>query len=317
MIRGLIATALLRRPLMLIGLLAFFGAGLIALSRLNIEAYPNPAPVILEITAQAPGLSAEEMERYYTIPMEVGLATTPGINTIRSTSFYGLSFVRVTFDYGVDYYFAHTQASLNLQQNVSLPNGVTPTIQGSSLVGEIYRYQVVGPPHFGITNLRTLQDWVLQRRFLTVPGIVQVVAWGARPRNTRWLPIRTSSRPTTSPCHSCIQALGNANVNVGGRTVEFGQQSVNVRGLGLIALVDDIRERRARSAGRRSGDWYGRGQVQVGYVPRLGQAGRDSDDDAVLAIVVMNRTLHTNDVLARVKQRGRDDQPRWHACRRA
>ena len=106
MIRGLIATALLRRPLMLIGLLAFFGAGLIALSRLNIEAYPNPAPVILEITAQAPGLSAEEMERYYTIPMEVGLATTPGINTIRSTSFYGLSFIRVTFDYGVDYYFA-------------------------------------------------------------------------------------------------------------------------------------------------------------------------------------------------------------------
>ena len=80
-------------------------------SRLNIEAYPNPAPVILEITAQAPGLSAEEMERYYTIPIEVGLAATPGVDIIRSTSFYGLSFVRVTFDYGVDYYFALTQAA--------------------------------------------------------------------------------------------------------------------------------------------------------------------------------------------------------------
>ncbi len=86
---------------------------------LNIEAYPNPAPVILEITAQAPGLSAEEMERYYTVPMEVGLAATPGVNNIRSTSFYGLSFVRVTFDYGVDYYFADTQAALSLQQNVT------------------------------------------------------------------------------------------------------------------------------------------------------------------------------------------------------
>ena len=87
-------------------LLVFVGAGLFAFSKLNIEAYPNPAPVILEITAQANGLSAEEMERYYTIPMEVGLATTPGVDIIRSTSFYGLSFVRVTFNYGIDYYFA-------------------------------------------------------------------------------------------------------------------------------------------------------------------------------------------------------------------
>ena len=95
-----------RRPIVLLGLLVFICAGLIAFTRLNIEAYPNPAPVILEITAQAAGLSAEEMERYYTIPMEVGLAATPGVDIIRSTSFYGLSFVRVTFRYGVDYYFA-------------------------------------------------------------------------------------------------------------------------------------------------------------------------------------------------------------------
>jgi cobalt-zinc-cadmium resistance protein CzcA len=87
-------------------------AGLFAFSRLNIEAYPNPAPVILEITAQSAGLSAEEMERYFTIPIEVGLAATPGVDIIRSTSFYGLSFVRVTFQYGVDYYFALTQAAI-------------------------------------------------------------------------------------------------------------------------------------------------------------------------------------------------------------
>src|SRR5271166_4544349 len=132
-------------------LLAFIVAGVIAFVKLNIEAYPNPAPVILGITAQSAGLSAEEMERLYTIPMEVGLAATPGVDTIRSTSFYGLSFVRVTFYYGVDYYFAYTQAALNLQQNVSLPNGVSPQIQASSLVGEIYRYQLAGPPHFGLT----------------------------------------------------------------------------------------------------------------------------------------------------------------------
>ena len=179
----------------------FLGAGLFAFSKLNIEAYPNPAPVILEITAQAPGLSAEEMERYYTIPIEVGLATTPGVDVIRSTSFYGLSFVRVTFYYGIDYYFALTQTAINLQQNVSLPNNVTPQIQATSLVGEIYRYQVTGPPHFGLTNLRTIQDWVLQRRLLTVPGRRAAQHLGRHDQGVSTSrSIYTSSTPTTSRC---------------------------------------------------------------------------------------------------------------------
>ena len=172
MLKALLTFALSRRPIILLGLLVLIGGGLLAFSKLNIEAYPNPAPVILEITAQAAGLSAEEMERYYTIPMEVGLAVTPGVDVIRSTSFYGLSFVRVRFNYGVDYYFAKTQAAIGLQQNVSLPSGASANIQGSSLVGEIYRYQLVGPPGVSLTNLRTLQDWVMQRRLLTVPGVV-------------------------------------------------------------------------------------------------------------------------------------------------
>src|SRR6202011_4588667 len=99
----------------------FIAGGLIAYSKLNIEAYPNPAPVVLEITAQQAGLSAEEMEKYYTTPMEIALYSTPGIANIRSTSFYGLTFVRVPFKYGVPYPFAYTQASLALQQGVSLP----------------------------------------------------------------------------------------------------------------------------------------------------------------------------------------------------
>ncbi len=301
MLRALISLALLRRPIVLVGLAAFLVTGLFAFSKLNIEAYPNPAPVILEITAQAPGLSAEEMERYYTIPMEVGLAATPGVNNIRSTSFYGLSFVRVTFDYGVDYYFAYTQAALSLQQNVNLPNGVTPQIQASSLVGEIYRYQVVGPPHFGLTNLRTLQDWVLQRRLLTVPGVVQVVAWGGTTKEYQVTvdPRKLEAYQITVP--QLIQALGNANINVGGRTVDFGQQSVNIRGLGLIDSTDDIGNVVLRAQGGTPVLVKDVARVQIGYVPRLGQAGRDDDDDAVLAIVVMNQTLHTNDVLARVK----------------
>ena len=117
MIKSLLEFGLTRSAIIVLGLVVFCAAGLVAFSRLNIEAYPNPAPVILEITAQAAGLSAEEMEKYYTIPMEVGLYPTPGVVNIRSTSFYGLSFVRVTFKYGVDFYFALTQASISLQQD--------------------------------------------------------------------------------------------------------------------------------------------------------------------------------------------------------
>src|SRR6202040_1726728 len=232
--KGLLTFALTRRPLVLLGLLLFIGAGTFAFSRLNIEAYPNPAPVILEITAQSAGLSAEEMERYYTIPLEVGLAATPGVEVIRSTSFYGLSFVRVVFQYNVDYYFALTQTAINLQQNVNLPNNVAPQIQGTSLVGEIYRYQLTGPPNFGLTNLRTVQDWVLQRRLLTVPGVVQVNTWGG---TTKEYDVevdlhKLDAYNVTLP--QIISAIGNANVNVGGRTINFGQQSVNVRGVGLM-----------------------------------------------------------------------------------
>src|SRR5579862_274809 len=178
MLRSLIAFCLSRRAIVVFGLLLFAGAGIFAFKQLNIEAYPNPTPVILEITAQAAGLSAEEMERYYTRPIEIGLYTTPGIDVIRSTSFYGLSFVRVVFKYGVDFHFAYVQAATALQQNVSLPGGLVPTIQQNSATGEIFRYQVVGPRHFGLTNLRTVQDWIVRRRLLTISGIVAVNSWG-------------------------------------------------------------------------------------------------------------------------------------------
>lgn len=301
MLRALLRLSLTRRPLILLFLLVFVGAGVFAFSKLNIEAYPNPAPVILEITAQAPGLSAEEMERYYTVPMEVGLAATPGVESIRSTSFYGLSFVRVTFRYGIDYYFAYTQAALSLQQNVSLPNNVQAQIQASSLVGEIYRYQLKGPPHFGLTNLRTLQDWVLQRRLKTVPGVMQVVSWGG---TTKEYDVeadlhKLETYNVTLP--QMVTALGNANINVGGRTINLGQQSVNIRGVGLVESVKDIENIVLMQSNGVPVQIKDVAKVKIGFTPRLGKSGRDNEDDVVTAIVVMNRTLQTNEVVARVK----------------
>src|ERR1700686_2428909 len=129
MFKAILGFALSRRAIILLGLIVFCAAGLIAYFKLNIEAYPNPAPVILEITAQAAGLSAEEMEKYYTTPMEIGLYSTHGIDNIRSTSFYGLSFVRVTFKYGIDFNTAYAQAAVYLQQGVNLPGNQVPQIQ--------------------------------------------------------------------------------------------------------------------------------------------------------------------------------------------
>jgi cobalt-zinc-cadmium resistance protein CzcA len=291
----------------------FVAAGLVAFEKLNIEAYPNPTPVILEITAQAAGLSAEEMERYYTRPIEIGLYTTPGIQIIRSTSFYGLSFVRATFKYGVDFHFAYAQAAIALQQNVSLPGGLVPTIQQSSTIGEIYRYQVVGQKHFGVTNLRTVQDWIVRRRLLTIPGIVAINSWGGPTKQFEAAvdPHKLEAYNITVP--QVITALGNANINVGGREVRIGQQSINIRGVGLIddGGNDDL------THGYRTDDIENVvlaqtngvpvlvkdvAKVSVGYVPRLGILGRDQEDDVVGAIVVISRTEKTADMIPKVKR---------------
>ena len=312
MFKSLIAFCLSRRPIVAVGLVLFAGAGLVAFKMLNIEAYPNPTPVILEITSQAPGLSAEEMERYYTIPTEIGLYTTPGIDVIRSTSFYGLSFVRVSFKYGVDYNFAYAQASVAMQQNVNLPSGQVPTIQANSSTGEIYRYQVVGPKHFGITNLRTIQDWIVLRRLLTIPGIAAVNSWGGPTKEFQVEvdPHKLEAYSVTVP--QILTALGNANINVGGREIRIGQQSVNIRGVGLMDdggnddlaqgyKVDDIENVVLTQVNGVPVLMRDVGKVSVGYRPRLGILGRDHQDDVVGSIVVMRRTETTADMVPKVK----------------
>src|SRR5579859_2973357 len=311
MLNTIIAFCLSRRTIVVFGLLLFSGAGFVAFEKLDIEAYPNPTPVILEITAQAPGLSAGEIERYYTIPIENGLYTVPGINIIRSTSFYGLSFVRVLFNYGVDYHSAYAQTAVALQQNVSLPGGVAPNIQQNSGTGEILRYQVVGPAHFGLTNLRTVQDWIVRRRLLQVHGVAAVNSWGGPTKQFQVEvdPNKLRTRGITLP--QVLTALGNANINVGGREIVLGQQSINIRGIGLVddGGGDDLTQGYKVSDIEKVVLTQNNGvpvllkdvaNVSVGCRPRLGIAGRERDDDVVFGIVVMGRTYQTDKVLPEV-----------------
>ena len=293
--------------------MVFLGGGIAAFTLLNIEAYPQPAPVIIEITAQQGGLSAEEMERYYTVPMEVGIYGTPYITAVNSTSFYGLSFLRVSFKYGVDFYFAQTQIEYSLQQNVSLPNNVQPQIQQSSLVGEVVRYAVVGPPHFGLENLRTVQDWIVARRLLTIPGIAAVNSWGGPTKEFQVEvdPHKLEAYNVTVP--QVLTALGNSNINVGGREISIGQQSINIRGIGLINdggddnlaqgyKVDDIENVVLTQQNGIPVRMKDVAAVKVSFVPRLGIAGQDGDDDTVFGITVMGRTYQTDQVLPALKE---------------
>ncbi len=312
MLKNIISFCLSRRAIVVFGVLLFAGAGIVAFRALDIEAYPNPSPVVLEITAQSPGLSAREMERYYTIPIENGLYTVPGINVIRSTSFYGLSFVRVVFNYGVDYHTAYAQTVIALQQNVNLPGGVTANVQQNSGTGEIMRYVVLGPPHFGVTNLRTVQDWIVRRRLLQVHGIVAVNSWGGPTKEFEVDVDPGKLREYGLTVPQVISALGNSNVNVGAREITIGQQSVNIRGVGLIDdggdeniaqgyKVDDIENVVLSQQNGVPVLIKDVGTVKVGYRPRLGIAGRDRDDDVVFGIVVMGRTFQTGRVLPQVE----------------
>ncbi len=312
MLKAIIAACLSRRAIVVAGLLAFSVAGLYAFKVINIESYPNPTPVILEITAEGPGLSAEEIERYYTIPMEIGLYATPGVQVIRSTSFYGLAFIRVVFKWGVDYDFAYAQATLALQQNVTLPGGQIPSVNQNSGSGEIFRYTVEGPKRYSLTDLRTIQDWIVLRRLSTIPGVININSWGGTTKEfeVQVDPLKLEAFGFTVP--QILTALGNGNINVGGREITIGQQSINIRGIGLIddGGNDDLTQ------GYHVGDiekvvlgqYNGVpvlvrdvAQVHMTHTPRLGIFGKDNNDDVVGSIVVMTRTKQTSEVLPLVK----------------
>src|SRR6201987_3292279 len=167
---GLIEFALRQRVLVVVLFLALLGGGFMAFLKLNIEAYPDPVPPLVDVVTQSAGQSAEEMERYITIPIEIQMAGIPHVTTVRTISLFGLSDVKVQFTYDLTYEQAEQWVINRLAQLPALPNGALPQISPTSPIGEIYRYRLRGPPGYSVTDLKTLQDWVLERRFKAVPG---------------------------------------------------------------------------------------------------------------------------------------------------
>jgi cobalt-zinc-cadmium resistance protein CzcA len=178
--QAVVGAALRQRILVIILSVALIAGGLFAYKKLNIEAYPDPVPPLVEIVTQNPGQSSEELERYVTIPIEVQMAGLPFVTAIRTISLVGLSDVKVQFTYDVSYREASQLVINRLSQLGPLPNNAQPTLSPTSPIGEIYRYRIVGPPGYSVTDLKTIQDWVLDRRFKSVPGVVDVTGWGGR-----------------------------------------------------------------------------------------------------------------------------------------
>src|ERR1043166_3497157 len=176
----LVALAVHRRYLMVGLFVVVFIGGLIAFKQLNIEAYPDPPPPMVDIITQSPGLSSEEIERYITIPIETQTSALRHLSTVRTISLYGLSDVKLQFTFDYTYEEALQQVLNRLSQLPNLFNNAQPQISPVSPIGEIYRYKLVGPPHYSVLDLKTLQDWVLQRRFRAVPGVIDVTGWGGK-----------------------------------------------------------------------------------------------------------------------------------------
>ena len=284
-----VAFALRRRALVLVMMVAVFVAGIAGFLKLNIEAYPDPVPPQVEVVTQSTGQSAEEIERYITIPIEIQMAGIPHVKSVRTISLFGLSDVKIAFTYDFTYDEAEQRVINRLTQLGNLPNGAQPQVSPTSPIGEIYRYRVVGPPNYSATDLKTLQDWVLERRFKGVPGVIDVTGWGGK---TKTYDVTIDKNKLIAAGVSLPQVLtviGNSNINVGGQTVNFGPQAAIVRGVGLIHSADQLRDTMLTA---NSGVPVHLGDVatiSVGHLPRLGIAGQDHDDDIVQGIVLMHR----------------------------
>jgi cobalt-zinc-cadmium resistance protein CzcA len=286
---GLFSFVVRQRVLMLVMLVFVFAGGVFSFLNLNIEAYPDPVPPLVEVITQSSGQSAEEIERYITIPIEIQMAGIPNISAIRTISLFGLSDVKIQFTYAFSYEEAEQRVVNRLSQLSPLPNGVQPQLSPTSPIGEIFRYRVAGPPGYSVTDLKTMEDWMLERRFKAIPGVIDVNGWGGK---TKTFEVTVDQNKLTHyglTVPQVLAALNNANLNVGGQTVNFGAQAAVIRGIGLIHSMDDISGTILSSNNGSPITIRDVATVMVGNSPRLGIAGQDDSDDIVQGIVLMRR----------------------------
>ena len=302
MIARLVEISLVQRILLCaLGLALLFG-GLYSFHLLDIIAYPDPSPPMVELITQNPGWSAEEIERQITIPMEVALTGMPGLTDIRSLSIFGLSDIKVYFDFGTDI-FRDRQEVLNRVASVEFPPGVQPALSPWWAIAEIYRYELTGEPGVSLTELKTVQDWEVRRAFRRIPGVIDVTAFGGTTKeyHVDIDPGRLISYGVN--LSQAMTSLQHSNANVGGNYLALGAQNYNVRGVGLINGIEDIEN--VMVAQKDGTPIYVKtlGNVNVGSRIRLGKVGIDDRDDVVEGVVLLQRGYKAMPVLDKVREK--------------
>jgi cobalt-zinc-cadmium resistance protein CzcA len=305
MIHRIVQFALRQRALILLLVAIICVGGVISFSHMPVDAYPDLSPPMVEVITQWPGHAAEEIERLVTVPTEVEMNGVPQMSVMRSISLYGLSDVIMTFNDGTDDYFAREVVFQRLSE-VTYPQGVTPTLAPlASPSGLVYRYVLTSPDRTP-QELKTYEDWVVERQYKQVSGVADDSGFGGTVMQYQVLldPAKLYAYHLTVP--TVIQQLSVNNSNAGGGFYTQGDQSYYVRGLGLVQDTSDIGN---IVLGSQSGTpilTKDVGDVTIGHAPRLGEFGFNKTDDAVEGVIMMRRGEQTQNVLQGVEAKTRD-----------
>ena len=300
MIRRLIAFALQQPAVVLMLTAVFVGAGVAAFKSLPVEAFPDVTDVQVTVISLFPGHAPEEVEKQVTIPLEIELSGLPNAVRMFSHTQFGLSYIILTFNDNANDYFARQQV-LERLQGVDLPPGVQPQLAPlSTAIGEIYRYRLAGDG-VSVTDLRSVQDWVVSRRLKMIPGVADVVSFGGFIKQYEVTVNTTRMKAYNVTLQQVFTALGRGNANAGGSFLEQGEQQYLIRGIGMLRSADDIGD---IVVAQHSGTPLlvrDIAQVATGAVPRQGIVGQNDDDEIASGIVQMRKGENPSEVLTAIK----------------
>ncbi len=293
----------LHQPLFIIlGTLLFVMAGVFAFKTLSVEAFPDVTDTQVTVIALYPGRAAEEVEKQVTLPIEIALSGLPNSIRVFSHTQFGLSYTVVTYDDAANVNIVRQQVNERLN-TIDVPAGAQVNVAPNATpVGEVMRYRVKGDGQ-NVTDLRTLQDWVIERGLRQVPGVADVVGMGGFIKQYEVQPDLEKLRAYKLTFQNLLDALGRGNSNAGGSYVAQGQQQFAIRGIGLLQSADDIGRIVVAARGATPILIRDIADVKIGAVPRLGIVGQDHDDDVVTGIVIMRKGENPSIVLKGVKDK--------------
>ena len=300
-VQNIVTFSLRNTTFILFATLALLFGGIYALKHTAIEAFPDVTNTRARIITQWPGRSAEEVEKLVTLPISKEMNSIPRKSNIRSISLFGLSVVTVQFEDGVEDFYAQQYAS-NKLGGVELPEGTSVSIEPpSGATGEIFRY--ILKSDLPIKEVSAIQDWVIERELLSVPGVANVISFGGEEKiyEIKINPNELKSFNLTPS--DVFEAVSKSNVNVGGDVIQQGDQAYVVRGVGLLDKIEDIGNITVKLNGSTPVLIKNVAEVVVSNKPRLGKVGYNENDDVVEGIVVMLRGENPSEVIGRLKEK--------------